>query len=102
MWNVPQFKIMMTIEQFEQIPAGEVFRKGEIKDDATGYNATGSGKMLKFVAVKGGSGFDWAIYVGWSDWGYERIREGGDKVRGEKNITNIVGCTPAVLARYRR
>lgn len=90
----------MTLEQFETIKDGEVFRAGLIEDSPSGCHMTGSGKMLRFVAVKGYAD-DWTVYVHWAENSFEYIRESGDKVLGKNNIVACVPCDDEVFARYR-
>lgn len=90
------------IEQFNSMPAGEVFVKGEVENSPNGIFMTNNkqGEMLKWVAKKG-HGNDWCIYCHWSESGYDFVMTNGDKVTSEVNIRKLVPCTDEVFESYR-
>jgi hypothetical protein len=90
---------MLNILQYHKIPVGEMFQMGLVEDSPTGCNMSGSQKMLRYVAVKGG--VDWALYVGTSDQSFDEIRRGGDKPSSEPNIRNTIDCDDQVFSLYR-
>ncbi len=92
----------MDIDEFNAVPDGEVFDKGEIANSADGVYITDSrpGEMLKWVAKKG-HGNDWGIYIHWAKSGYDYVIANGDKVTSEDNIKKLVPCTDEVFGRYR-
>jgi hypothetical protein len=97
---------MLTLELFKQIPNGDVFAMGVLPDSPDGINMSGSGKLLRWIAKKGDSGLDWAIYCHWKtkiSWDYEMefIRTSGDKVHDTQNILACVNCDTKVLDLYR-
>lgn len=111
----------LTMEQFNKIPDGEIFAKGELPDNETGINMTTSGRMLRWLAKKG-FGNDWAIYCFWAkrdkadpirksspisflfhdtetDWDY--IKKMGDKVKDKTNISRCISVSDEVMKLYR-
>ena len=91
---------MLTLEEFSEIPAGNVFAKGEIIDSPDGLHMNRTGKMLKWVAVKGYAN-DWAIYAhsAYNDYGF--VARSGDKITMENNIRKVVPCDDGVFKKYR-
>jgi hypothetical protein len=90
---------MLTLEEFNRIPPGS-FRFGVCPDNESGLNMTGSGRPLKWVAVKGYAE-DWCIYTHLDGYTYDFVKSDGDKVMGEDNIMNVLPCDNFVFARYR-
>ena len=91
----------LTKEQFDKIPAGEIFAKGETVDSPKGANMTNSGKPLRFIAKKGYDN-DWCIYLHWATSSWEFIESNGDKTTWKDNIQNLVPCDEEVYKAYRR
>lgn len=83
--------------------AGTIFAKGEVVDSPEGANMANTGKMMKWVVVRGDI-HDWAIY---SDNPYmpqpsfEAVRDWGDKITGEQNIKRLVPCDDESFNQYR-
>ena len=93
---------MLTLEMFKKMKPG-MFAKGESVDSPSGINMTGSGKMLKWVAVRGGGIWDWAIYCNLAeDNSYEWICASGYKVYSEATIRRLVPCDNEAYKMYRR
>ncbi len=90
----------LTVKQLEGMQPG-IFAKGEIVDSPEGINMSNSGRMLKWVAVRGGGIPDWAIYCHFADKDWEWIRNCGDKVCDKKNIKKLVLCTDEAFRKYR-
>lgn len=91
---------MLTLKQLKDLKPG-IFLKGEIVDSPEGINMINSGKLLKWVAVRGMIE-DWAIYVGYdNEMSFDQVRDYGDKVRFEKNIKKLVPCDKEAFAMYR-
>lgn len=92
----------LTKEQFDKIPAGEVFAKGEVENSPMGIYMTNSnkGKMLKWIAKKGYAN-DWCIYCHWAYNVYEFVEQSGDKVHSTASIKKLVPCTDEVFSLYR-
>lgn len=91
---------MLTIEKFNEIPAGEVFARGTVSDNESGINMINSNKLLRWIAKKG-DGYDWAIYCHWDFHSEEYIAESGNKVGSEKNIRHLIPCSDEVFKLYR-
>ena len=91
---------MITVQDLKDMSKGFVFAKGELQDNAQGINMTGSGKTLRWIAVRGQIE-DWAIYCGWHDWDWEYIRSNGDKVHSVLNIRNCVNVDDEAMEMYR-
>ena len=93
---------MLTLEQFEKLPEGEIFQTGLTTNDENGAYMTNHkyGHSLRYIAKKGYAN-DWALYVSWDSKNAEQVAESGDKVILKSNIMNIVPCTEEVFKRYR-
>lgn len=93
---------MMTLEQFNEIPAGNVFDKGEAFNEPEGLYMSSNkvGDKLRWVAVKGYAN-DWCVYVQWATNSFEFIEKQGDKITRTEHIQRCVPCEPEVLRRYR-
>ena len=91
---------MLTIDQFNLIPAGKMFYTSTVSDNIHGINMSASDRLLRFVAVKGHVD-DWAVYCLWADHPADYICEVGDKVRHRQHIGHCVPCDDEVFARYR-
>lgn len=89
----------LTTEQLREMKAG-IFAQGTCADNATGCNMTGSGKLLRWVAVRGDIA-DWAIYLHFADRDWDWIRRRGDKTHSKDNIRRLVPCSEEALAMYR-
>jgi hypothetical protein len=94
---------MLTIKDLKEMQPSTIFAQGEIEDSPNGINMAGTGKIMKWVAVRGGIP-DWAIY---SDNPYnpmnsfEGVKDLGDKVTGEANIKKLVPCDDEAFKMYR-
>lgn len=93
----------MTIKEFDEIPFGEVFATGLLRNSPHELYMTDSklGEMLRWVAKKG-YGYDWAIYCHWDFHSVDWVTRQGDKVMGEKHIKLCVPCDDEVFKRYRK
>jgi len=91
---------ILTLEDFEQIPRGEVFATGVLPNSPDGIFMTSDGGELRWVA-KRGFGNDWAIYCGWSSHSPEWVTSHGDKVYTTEYIKRCVPCDSNVLKLYR-
>jgi hypothetical protein len=91
---------MTSIEQFKEIPRGEVFRTVTTRHH-TMTMVNGEYPELTFVCKKGNGHSDWAIYYHYSDKGVEFIKRSGDKVMSKANILSIFPCDEEVLELYR-
>lgn len=91
---------MMTFEEFQNIPKGEIFRIVTTKYH-TVERVNGIYPELTFICKKGFGHDDWAIYCHYPERGIEWISENGDKVVGETNIRSIFPCDDEIYRRYR-
>ena len=92
---------MLTIEMLKEMKQG-LFVRGEAVDSPLGINMTNSGKMLKWVAVRGGI-HDWTIYCHWSEGNsYDWVCASGDKIFSEDIIRRLVLCSDEAYKMYRR
>ena len=91
---------MLTRDMLAAMPADTIFATGVLIDDENGLFMTGSGKELRWCAVRGGID-DWAIYCHFADNDEEWIRRHGDKVHDERNIKRCVPCNDRAFERYR-
>lgn len=91
---------MLTLEEFNNLPKGEVFATGVLPNSPDGIFMTRDGGELRWVA-KNGFGDDWAIYCHRSYHTVEWIRDHGDKVITEQYIKKCVPCEDEVYKKYR-
>jgi len=91
---------MLTVSQLEAMLPQTRFATGECIDSPEGINMTGSERMLRWVAVRGGT-VDWAIYCHFADRDVEEVVLWGDKITYESHIRKLVPCTDDAFARYR-
>ena len=76
------------------------FATGTTNDDHTGVNMTGSGKLLRWVAVRGQAS-DWAIYIYWATHSADYIKDSGDKIYNEENVKKLIDADKKAMAGYR-
>lgn len=93
---------MLTLEVFNKFENGIVMEMGIIRNNPEGVYMTDTriGDRMLWYAKKG-HGNDWCIYIGWEEWGGDRILTNGDKVRTQENIRKLVKCTDEVYKLYR-
>lgn len=91
---------MLTLEDLKNMEPKAIIAKGEALDSPIGINMTNSGKMLRWIAVRGAI-HDWCIYYHLADKNYEWIRGFGDKVTSEENIKRLVPCSIEAFEKYR-
>ena len=99
-----KIKIMkkLTLEQLKDMKPG-VFAKGETIDSPEGANMASTGKMIKWVAVRGYI-HDWAIYTDnpySPQLTFQGVRNMGDKIHDREAIKKLVPCTDEALKMYR-
>lgn len=91
--------MILNEEIFDQFQPGEIIRIVTTK----AQNFWEPMKTeLTFVAVKGDSGHDWAIYCHRSTEPVPFIMSNGDKVTSVETIRAICPCSPFILKKYRR
>lgn len=93
---------MLTLEKLNEIEPGTIFATGKAFDNANGVHLANTGKLLKWIAVKGHGHNDWCIYAHFAEHDEQYIKSQGDKVGFESNIRRCVPCDDEVLALYRR
>ena len=91
---------MLNMKSFSKIDYGKVFAKGEIIDNDEGLCFDRSGKMLKWVAVKGYAD-DWCVYAHLADNTFDFVKSYGNKVTMKENIQKVVPCEEDVFECYR-
>ena len=91
---------MLTVKMLKDMPEHTVFATGLMFDNEEGLFMSGSGKELRWVAVRGGI-WDWSIYTHFADRSIEWIQREGDKVRDDTNIKKCVECDAEAFAMYR-
>lgn len=79
---------------------GQIFASGQIVDSNEGITIFGSGKQLRWVAVKGMID-DWSIYVHFSQYNDEFVKNYGMKVIQEENIKKLIECDEYSFKAYR-
>jgi len=89
----------LTLKSLKETKAG-IFASGVMHDDPAGINMTNSGKLLRWVAVKGERG-DWAVYCHFANRTKESIRLSGDKIISKHNVKRVVPCTDEAFELYR-
>jgi len=92
---------MVTTDDFNKIPYGEIFDRGIATDNAEGINMTGSGNKLKWIAKKGG-GNDWAIYLHFAGHNEDFIREHGQKITDKDIVRKLIVCDDQMMEKYRK
>ena len=89
----------LTLERLKEMKPG-MFATGLALDSPRDINMTGTGKGLRWVAVRGGY-WDWAIYIHWATNSVDYIMRSGDKVSNEHHIRKLVPCTDEAFKMYR-
>jgi hypothetical protein len=94
--------MLLTLSLLKEMAPKTIIDKGEVENSPNGIfmTDTGEGKMLKWIAVRGGI-HDWAIYTHWADKSYEWILKYGDKVHSPHHIKKLVACDDEAFAMYR-
>lgn len=91
---------MLTLQSLKDMKPQTMFAQGKSIDSPEGINMTNSGKMLRWVAVRGGI-HDWAIYTHFAYKDVEWIRRCGDKVHSKENIKKLCPCDDEAFSMYR-
>lgn len=90
----------LTLKQLKAMEPDTIFATGTMVDSPTGLHMAGTGKKLRWVAVRGGI-HDWAIYAHFHTYDENWVRLHGDKVTYEKHIRKLVNCTDEAFGMYR-
>lgn len=91
---------MITIKEFTELSAGEIFATGIQPNSPEGIFMTRDGGELRWVATKGYAN-DWTIYCQWSDKTVKWIKQHGDKLHNKNHIKLCVPCDDEVFKSYR-
>lgn len=91
---------MLTLQSLKDMPQHSIFATGIAEDNEEGLFLMGTGKPLRWVAVRGGI-HDWAIYAHHAYMEEEAVARIGDKVHDERNIKKLVPCDDEAFAMYR-
>lgn len=91
---------MLTKEILKAMNPNTIITSGTITDNPQGINMTNSGKMLRWVAVRGGIA-DWTIYTHWAIHHEDYIKAHGDKIYNPKYIRMLVPCNEEAFKAYR-
>jgi len=92
---------MLTLKMLKEMAPHTIIATGCMEDNPLGLYMAGTGRMLRWVAVRGGI-HDWAIYAHFaSDHTVDDVRREGDKVIMENNIKRLVPCDDEAFAMYR-
>jgi len=94
-------KYKLTMKQLNEMMQGEICR-GEMIDNPDGFHINGTGKLLKWVAMRGSIN-DWCIYTEscWEDMDYETVITNGNKISPEM-AKKVIDGSEEVWQRYRR
>lgn len=91
---------MITQQVFDSIKEDEVFATGYSIDSPEGANMSNSGRVLRWLAVKG-YGKDFAVYIGLATQPDFYIKNNGDKVHDIHNLKKLLSCSDEVWKKYR-
>lgn len=92
---------MLTTKMLDDMPPGTIFATGEMLDNEDGLFMANTGKMLRWVAVRGSGIPDWTIYCHLAEHDIEWIKRHGDKVCDERHIKKCVECDEAAFKMFR-
>lgn len=78
---------MLTLEELKNMKPGNVIAKGVLVDAPDGIHLTGTGNIVRWIAVRGNI-YDRCIYAQNPHYGnmfysYEEVRMVGDKITGK-------------------
>jgi len=92
---------MVTTQMLKDMPPATIFATGVAEDKPDGLFMVGSGRKLRWVAVRGSGYWDWAIYCHFFEYDEEWIQKHGDKVCFESHIKKLVVCDDEAFGLYR-
>ncbi|MFA6971791.1 MAG: hypothetical protein WC208_10370 [Gallionella sp.] len=90
----------LTLEMLKAMPPKTMFASGTAFDKKGELWMSGSGKLLRWVAVRG-EVWDWTIYCHFAENDEEWICRHGDKVFGDEHIRRLVKCDDEAFKMYR-
>lgn len=91
---------MLDKKMLMDMPPDTIFAQGEIIDSPEGVNMSNSGKLLKWVACRGGY-YDWCIYIQFAIHDFDYVKRMGDKIITEFYIKRLVPCDDEAFELYR-
>lgn len=93
----------MTIEEFNKIPLGEIFLRGEIENSYEGIKMFDyyQNCLLTWIAKKSDGDESWAIYCYWRGVSEYFIKVNGHKIKDKDQIIKLVSCDQEMLSKYR-
>lgn len=91
---------MLTLQKLKEMEPHQVIDTGTAFDDTNGLFMANTGKMLRWVAVRGGI-HDWCIYCHYDYHDVEWIKRNGDKVTSKIHIERLVPCDDEAFKMYR-
>lgn len=89
----------LAVQDIQNMKPG-IFAEGIALDNPYGIHMTGSGRQLRWVAVRGGAP-DWKIYCHYIEKSKEEVASNGDKIHDPETIKRLVPCTDEAFKMYR-
>jgi hypothetical protein len=93
-------KRILTLDVLNFLEQDKIFASGELPDNSFGINMDSSGKMLRWVAVKG-YGQSWSVYCHFANHSNDYIKDFGNKIMTEAYIKRCVPCSDEAFGKYR-
>ena len=93
---------MLDEQMLSTMPPETIFATGTAKDEPDGLFMARTGRLLRWLAVRGHGPSDWAIYCHFAENAVDWIRRHGDKVGDPEHIRSLVPCDDEALAPYRQ
>ncbi len=90
---------ILTLKKLKEMKPG-IFATGIVSDNSVGVNMTNSGRLLRWVAVRGGM-HDWKIYCHWAYNSEQWIKDRGDKIHDMNSVKKLVKASKKALEMYR-
>lgn len=94
--NLSTEKPSFTLDEFNHAHPGVHICSGVAYYARNGYNRHGIGTPKRFVAIMGGGGESWAVYVGSIFAPLDFIASDGDKACTEDHIKQLVNCEETI------
>ena len=99
---MPRKEPILTLQKLDAMSPG-IFAEGTAFDTPEQLNVAGTGKEIKWVAVRGYIN-DWAIYTDnpyMPQLDFDDVAIFGDKIHDEIHIRRLIPCTDEAFDRYR-
>lgn len=94
--NFSTEKPTITLDDFLRQNPGTMICAGVAYYARAGYNRHGIGTPKRFVAIKGGGGESWAIYVGPILAPLDWVASDGDKAVLEDHVKQLIDCEETI------